>query len=292
MNYRETLTSFLEKTTNKDPFDDYLIDGKLDDTALQIDQEKKKQRAAFFIPMSKENLISFFTSYETEAEAMYALILKETRGRTTGFSVHPSENPEALMLRFTDAEDNKYGSDHVFDFKNKLAHFERIIESKEGQQKYELKYYDPIIKFLFFVHQKSTFNTISALEKEVSSLQEEKLSAALVSKAPVNMLNVILTSKSETLGKLERKKREFEKLIEKTPPGKAQDDHKRRKKFVEELIEKADINFPDDFRFTVYEQYAMFGIMMLLDKNNFMPTEFSATAVLKALNFKLNLLIG
>jgi len=121
---------------------------------------------------------------------------------------------------------------------------------------------------------------------DVSKKKWEGVSSAqLLQKVPVSLFNVMLTTKENTLIKLDKKIVEFENRLPKTNDKIKRDQIKKQLKLARQVRQKAALNFPEDFRFSVYEQYAIYGALKLLHDNNFYPVEFYFKDVLEALHF-------
>ena len=249
--------------------------------------EKDIMRMLFFLPISRKNLKQLFDAHNQETEAAYNFILNNIRNKITTISA--SRLPNGLKLQMWKGNDIHDPVFHTVELPHKIENFDDLIDGFSGDKKYDLKYHDPFLKFFFFVHGKLLQEAVASLEKEVSKLREEDQSKALIQKMPVNMFNVMLTDKTATLEKLEGKIQEIEKAITETPDAKRRSRLELQKKEANKILSKAKINFPEDFFFSVYQHYAIFGGMKLLSDNNFKPTEFTANGVLEALNFsKIN----
>lgn len=106
-----------------------------------------------------------------------------------------------------------------------------------------------------------------------------------IQKFPVSLFNVMLTTKETTLNKIQKRITEFEKKIPNTIDQQKKKQLEKQLKFAKDIHQKATLNFPEDFRFSVYEQYAIYGAFKLLHDNKFQPTEFYFKDILEALHF-------
>jgi|TARA_R100001082_G_scaffold50685_2_gene27509 hypothetical protein len=130
---------------------------------------------------------------------------------------------------------------------------------------------------------KNIAKQINTLEKENKSLKESSYPVTI--KTPINTFNVMLTDSNKTLSKINKaiKKLENYKETVKDP---------KEKKIIQTQIEKgnemfvkAEQNFPENFEFTVYEQYAIYGAFKLLTNNGYSPVQMYFADILKALGF-------
>lgn len=295
MNFEQLLDCFIEEASGQDPLGDYFsetgiygspeLEKKIQEHSHPIDREKVEKRSLFFIPISRTNLKNFFEAHYTDVKEVCDFIIEKTTNEAQSIGIEVLKKNSSIKVQIYKQNEKEKSHFKTFDFINKIDKFEDIIESANDGSKYELKYCDPFIKFFFFAHGKIT---VSTLEREVSKLREEKQSKEL-SKMPINMFNVMLTNKSNTLEKIEGKIQEIEKAIQESKDEKKLARLNKQREFAKEILKKANTNFPEDFYFPVYQHYAIFGGMKLLHKNAFKPTVFTATAALEALNFsKIN----
>ncbi len=116
----------------------------------------------------------------------------------------------------------------------------------------------------------------------------KKASPTSVQKIPINLFNVMLTTKDATLNKLQRRINEISNKISETKDAKKLKQLKEQLKIANLIHKKANLNFPEDFHFSVYEQYAIYGGFKLLNEKRFEPVEMYFSDILEVLNFKIN----
>lgn len=195
------------------------------------------------------------------------------------------------ILEFLPSEDQSNTLTIRIHYDQETIEKEFIISESPKEQ--ILKYMPLFVRFLSFVYQQTLSKHLAKLEKKVEKLEkkveklEEKNSfSPSIHKVPVNLFNVMLTDKPATLDKLQKKITEISNKIPKAKDEKRLSQLQKQLQYANELHEKASKNFPDDFYFTVYEHYAIYGGIILLSKNNFKPVEMTFTGVLEALNFE------
>ncbi len=159
-------------------------------------------------------------------------------------------------------------------------------EKTEGSFKIPGKFTKDIVErqkdnnYVFFVSfTQFVFRVINARKIEKTNLAIEKI------KAPNALLNTMLTDKSKTLQKLDRSISAIESALEKNKDESKKAQLEKQLNIANEIFAKCKNNFPDNFNFSVYEHYAIFGAFKLLTKSNFKPQEMYFTDILKALNF-------
>ena len=293
LNYQTLLDNFLEKTTNIDPFVDYFNESNVyqSDTNKDLFIQKtnnpeivlnKKKDSVIFIPITRKNLGVLFDAYKIEVQEVCDFLLKETQSTEQLLMIETSEQKEALFISLSNPYNPDKSISKIFKFKKKFPDFEELNKSSV----YLMRYCEPFIKFFIFAKEAILLEAINNLKEKVSELKEESNSKTLLHKMPINIVNVMLTNKSSTIEKLDRKIEEIELTIAKTQNQKKLTRLHKQKELARELVKKAKVNFPDDFYFTVYEHYAIFGGMKLLHQNNFQPTPFTATAILEVLGFE------
>lgn len=138
-------------------------------------------------------------------------------------------------------------------------------------------------KFLSYVFRETKEKIIIELQKEKQDT-ENKLLAVI--KTPVNVLNVLLTDKAKTLEKLDKSINKISNALELVTDAKRKTQLRKQLTEAKRVFEKCVNNFPDNFNFSVYEHYAIFGGFKLLTMNNYKPTEMFFTDILETLNFK------
>lgn len=291
--FKDLLSHFIEEASCKDPLKDLnltdiyinpVVKEKIKITLTEFKQIEK--RSTFFIPLSSENLKILFKRHIDITKDGFDFIIKNVKDKKTALSIE--NNPFSLSFQM-------YGHNKIedsvlldIDLSNQIENFQDLISLSENGSKYNLRYIDPFIKFFFFVHSIALQETVEFLSQEVIRLKEENKTKE-VTKVPINMFNVMLTNKSNTLEKIERQIDVIEKAIKNTLDEKKLDRLRKQRTAAKNMLEKAKVNFPEDFYFPVYQHYAIFGGMKLLHQNNFKPTPFTAEGILRALNFpKIN----
>jgi len=147
--------------------------------------------------------------------------------------------------------------------------------------------------FAFFCQEKRRDDLLAKLSeknKEIETISAEKKESEnkllAIIKTPVNLLNVLLTDKVKTLEKLDKSINKITNAIKKSTDNKRKSQLQRQLKEAKRVFDKCVNNFPDNFNFSVYEHYAIFGGFKLLTQNNYKPTEMFFIDILKALNFR------
>ena len=130
------------------------------------------------------------------------------------------------------------------------------------------------ISFIQFV-----FRAINARKIEKTRSAIEKI------KAPNALLNTMLTDKSKTLEKLKNSIEKIRSSLNNNQNSSKKKQLEKQLNIANGIFNKCKNNFPDNFNFSVYEHYAIFGAFKILTKANFRPQEMYFTDILKALNF-------
>lgn len=136
-----------------------------------------------------------------------------------------------------------------------------------------------------FLYKIATVLWKDVVEKEWKNSQ----AIIQVQKVPLNLFNVMLTNRGDTLSKIEKRINDFKKELIVTTDKGMLDKIKNRIEIAENIYKKANLNFPQDFRFSVYEQYGIYGGLKILHDNGYSPTEITFVGILEALGFdKIN----
>jgi len=142
-------------------------------------------------------------------------------------------------------------------------------------------------KFLSYVFRETKEESYKQkLKEKDKQIQESENKLLAIIKTPVNLLNVLLTDKVKTLEKLDKSINKITNAIEKSTDNKKKSQLQRQLKEAKRVFDKCVNNFPDNFNFSVYEHYAIFGGFKLLTQNQYKPTEIFFIDILKSLNFK------
>jgi len=151
----------------------------------------------------------------------------------------------------------------------------------EITQRQELPDYIFISNFVFFCYRAIRDYLL------VKYAGDSKLLSVI--KTPVNVLNVLLTDKAKTLEKLDKSITKMTNALELVTDAKKKIQLRKQLTEAKKVFEKCVNNFPDNFNFSVYEHYAIFGGFKLLTRNSYKPTEMFFTDILETLNFnKIN----
>ena len=127
---------------------------------------------------------------------------------------------------------------------------------------------------------------VDTLKQQIKEIEEiKKIDLPTKIKTPLNFLNNILTTRDKTLEKLNKSIKQLEAQEKKTNNKKEKDTIAKQIKKANDVFMRCSNNFPDNFEFSVYEHYAIFGAFKLLSDNNFQPIQMYFTDILKALNF-------
>lgn len=212
-----------------------------------------------------------------EEAKKHSALLRQNTGEAFGLS-------QAALLSFTAKSLNDvldlgfdytpdYETNRVSDKTIEILNFSTYsLESRCLIREADPVYYEKIISSILSQMLSISKQRIEALNKEIIISGRKLIS--------VNFLNTIFTTKQKTLDKLKKTINSLETRHQQNPKNKKTE---KQLKYAEQIFEKCSLNFPENFRFTLYEFYAIFGALFILHENEFIPTEFYFIDIVKAL---------